>query len=258
MAACRRFLTILVLTNILVSFTTPTYSRSSDKVTVSLYYETLCPYCANFIVSYLVKIFQNDLISVVNLRMIPWGNAWIQSDGTFVCQHGPDECLLNTIEACTITIYPDVVRHFRFIHCVERLSLEGKHNEWTNCFDMTGLGTVPIDCYNSGYGNRIEQKHATETAQLNPPHRFVPWVVVNNQPLQEDYGNFMNYICKAYKGNPRPEACISLTFQMDSTEKANSLHPVCYADKARNFTSSAATGNENIPRPANDSWTHRG
>ena len=25
-------------------------------------------------------------------------------------QHGGDECLLNTIEACTIIIYPDVVR----------------------------------------------------------------------------------------------------------------------------------------------------
>jgi FtsH-binding integral membrane protein len=32
---------------------------------------------------------------------------------------------------------------------------------------------------------QIEQKYAKETAQLNPNHRFVPWVVVNDQPLQE-------------------------------------------------------------------------
>lgn len=32
---------------------------------------------------------------------------------------------------------------------------------------------------------QIEQKYAKETALLNPPHRFVPWVVVNNQALQE-------------------------------------------------------------------------
>ncbi|PNX82910.1 gamma-interferon-inducible lysosomal thiol reductase-like protein, partial [Trifolium pratense] len=31
----------------------------------------------------------------------------------------------------------------------------------------------------------IDQKYAKETAQLNPAHRFVPWVVVNNQALQE-------------------------------------------------------------------------
>lgn len=32
---------------------------------------------------------------------------------------------------------------------------------------------------------QLEQKFAAETAQLNPPHRFVPWVLVNNQPIQE-------------------------------------------------------------------------
>lgn len=32
---------------------------------------------------------------------------------------------------------------------------------------------------------QLEQRHAYETAKLNPPHRFVPWVVVNNQPLEE-------------------------------------------------------------------------
>ncbi|XP_038883769.1 uncharacterized protein LOC120074650 isoform X2 [Benincasa hispida] len=80
---------------------------SSEKVTVSVYYEALCPFCANFVVYHLVKLFENGLISAVNLRMIPWGNAWIQPDGAFSCQHGPDECMLNTIEACTISIYPD-------------------------------------------------------------------------------------------------------------------------------------------------------
>lgn len=240
--ASRQF---FLLTNIFIFlfFTIPT-TTSSEKVTVSLYYETLCPFCANFIVNHLVKIFQNGLISVVNLRMIPWGNAWITSDGTFTCQHGSDECLLNTIEACTITIYPDVVQHFRFIYCVEFLTLQNKHTEWANCFQKTGLGTVPIDCYNNGYGNVLEKQYATETAQLNPPHRFVPWVVVNNHPLKEDYQNFMSYICKAHHGNPKPEACKSLSPMIELTEKANSVHPVCYVGEARNLTSlTPAKGN---------------
>lgn len=53
---------------------------------MSLYYETLCPYCANFIVNHLAKLFDNGLISVVDLRMVPWGNAWINPDGSLVCQ----------------------------------------------------------------------------------------------------------------------------------------------------------------------------
>lgn len=36
--------------------------------------------------NHLVKVFDGGLTSIVDLRMIPWGNAFIQSDGTFVCQ----------------------------------------------------------------------------------------------------------------------------------------------------------------------------
>ncbi|KAL9425929.1 hypothetical protein AB3S75_032825 [Citrus x aurantiifolia] len=199
---------------------------SSENVTVSVYYETLCPYCADFIVNHLVKLFQKGLNSIVNLRMIPWGNSMMQTDGTFVCQHGPGECLLNTIEACTISIYPDVVQHFSFIHCVELLALEKREAEWINCFELTKLGRVPIDCYRNGQGKLMEQKYATETAQLKPPHRFVPWVVVNNQPLQEDFMNFANHVCRAYKGTGLPEPCRSLPHNIPVNEESTSS--VCY------------------------------
>lgn len=32
---------------------------------------------------------------------------------------------------------------------------------------------------------QLEQNYASETTHLNPPHRFVPWVIVDNHPLQE-------------------------------------------------------------------------
>jgi len=32
---------------------------------------------------------------------------------------------------------------------------------------------------------QLEKSYAYETTQLNPPHRFVPWVIVNDKPLQE-------------------------------------------------------------------------
>ncbi|PRQ42825.1 putative gamma interferon inducible lysosomal thiol reductase GILT [Rosa chinensis] len=64
----------------------PSQSYAAENVSVTLYYETLCPYCADFIVNHLAKIFQNVLISIVNLRMVPWGNAWLNSDFCFACQ----------------------------------------------------------------------------------------------------------------------------------------------------------------------------
>lgn len=83
---------------------------------------------------------------------------------------------------------------------------------------------------------QLLQKYADETGHLNPPHRFVPWLVVNNQPLQEvvlsnflaflisfflslndiwlflmqDYKNYATYVCKAFKGSGAPQACKSL------------------------------------------------
>ncbi|CAJ1948574.1 unnamed protein product [Sphenostylis stenocarpa] len=193
------------------------------RVSVSLYYESLCPYCADFIVNHLVRLFQTDLISIVNLRLVPWGNAWISSDASLICQHGEDECFLNTIEACAITLYPDVVQHFRFVECLERLSLEGRHRQWMNCFQITGFGTSPIDCYTSGNGKTIDTKYAKETSKLNPPHRFVPWVVVNDQALQEDYRNFVTYICRAYKGNVIPSACSLMPKLKESMEEVETL-----------------------------------
>ncbi|KAB5520058.1 hypothetical protein DKX38_024377 [Salix brachista] len=238
MASHPTLFTIFLLFIFTTLFLTPSTS-SSQNVTLSLYYETLCPYCADFIVNHLVKVFDKGLISIVNLRLIPWGNAFINPDGSFVCQHGTNECFLNAIEACTITIYPDVVRHFRFIHCVEKMSLENKMNEWVNCFGMSGLGKAPVDCYTRGYGEVLEKKYAAETAKLNPPHRFVPWVVVNNQPLREDFENFVSHVCKAYRGIKMPEACKSLPRENNSLRKENHINSVCFVDQTSNLTSSA-------------------
>lgn len=58
-----------------------------EKVELVLYYETLCPYCKEFIVKELIKVFDRDLINIVNLRLVPYGNAHIQEpDKTIVCQ----------------------------------------------------------------------------------------------------------------------------------------------------------------------------
>ena len=59
---------------------------SSQKVTLSLYYEALCPFCADFIVNHLPQIFQNGLISSIDLHLVPWGNTLFQPDGTILCQ----------------------------------------------------------------------------------------------------------------------------------------------------------------------------
>lgn len=61
----------------------------APKVKLDLYYESLCPFCANFIINPnggLPVLFQTALIHIVDLRLFPWGNAWFTSNNSFVCQ----------------------------------------------------------------------------------------------------------------------------------------------------------------------------
>jgi hypothetical protein len=61
-------------------------SQSSNKVSLELYYESLCPYSADFIVNDLPIIFQHDLLSIVDLKLVPWGNAKLRPNSNITCQ----------------------------------------------------------------------------------------------------------------------------------------------------------------------------
>ncbi|CAH8391650.1 unnamed protein product [Eruca vesicaria subsp. sativa] len=192
-----------------VSSSSDLSTTSSPKVSLGLYYESLCPYCSSFIVNHLTKLFEDDLISIVDLHLSPWGNTKLRSDNvTVVCQHGAFECLLDTVEACAIDAWPKLSGHFPFIYCVESLVTEHKYDKWESCYQKLNLNSKPVDdCLSSGHGDKLELQYAAETSALQPPHQYVPWVVVDGQPLYEDYENFISYICKAYKGNKKPDAC---------------------------------------------------
>ncbi|KAF8116274.1 hypothetical protein N665_0020s0125 [Sinapis alba] len=201
----------------------------SPKVSLGLYYESLCPSCSYFIVNHLTKLFkEDDLISIVDLHLSPWGNSKLRSDNaTVVCQHGAYECLLDTVEACAIDAWPDLSDHFPFIYCVESLVIEHKYDKWETCYEKLNLNSKPVaDCLSSGHGKELQLKYAAETSALEPPHKYVPWVVVDGQPLYEDYENFISYICKAYKGNKVPVACAKYSSSI-RTVKVNRFPLVC-------------------------------
>ncbi|KAG2267585.1 hypothetical protein Bca4012_069927 [Brassica carinata] len=73
---------------------------------------------------------------------------------------------------------------------------------------------------------QLQLQYAAETSALEPPHKYVPWVVVDGQPLYEDYENFISYICKAYKGNKVPGACAK--YSSIGILKVNRFPLVCW------------------------------
>ncbi|KAL8094379.1 hypothetical protein AgCh_036055 [Apium graveolens] len=161
-------------------------AEKNEKVVIALYYETLCPYCSNLIVNYLYKYFEDGLDSISILKLVPYGNAKIKPNNTIVCQHGAMECVLNTVESCAIHTWPDVKDHFPFIYCVESLVYEDNYDQWETCFAKLNLDPKPVmDCYGSGYGKKLELQYAAETDALEPRHTYVPWLVVDGQPLYD-------------------------------------------------------------------------
>ncbi|KAF0935978.1 hypothetical protein E2562_037458 [Oryza meyeriana var. granulata] len=58
----------------------------AEKVSLALYYESLCPYCARFIVNHLAGIFEDGIIDAVDLRLVPYGNAHVGANNTISCQ----------------------------------------------------------------------------------------------------------------------------------------------------------------------------
>ncbi|KAJ6778072.1 GAMMA-INTERFERON INDUCIBLE LYSOSOMAL THIOL REDUCTASE GILT [Salix koriyanagi] len=201
----------------------------SQTVNLSVYYEALSPSCATFIVQNLARIFDDDLITITNLRMVPWGNARVnKTDSTTICQNGRDECFLHKIQACAINVWNDVDKYYALIHCIEFLVIEGRHSDWQSCFNSLGLSEKTIlECSNNGTGAKIQALYGYETAHLDPPHMFLPWVVVNYKSLGKDYRNFTTYICNEYKGKVQPDACkLHPPDNVSSIKEQNPFHPV--------------------------------
>ncbi|KAI3980860.1 hypothetical protein MKX01_025425 [Papaver californicum] len=194
----------------------PAPSSEPTKVSLALYYETLCPGCTDFIVNYFQKIFTSGVTDIMDLKLVPYGNAIVGENNTIICQHGPEECFLNQVEACAIHVWPDV----------------GTSSRWSSCLEEPGFRAEPVnDCINGGERLKIyilELQYANETGALIPSHQYVPWVTVNKVPLYDDYDNFLKAVCSAYRGTPLPRVCQEPTTDI----KANSTQEICYVDEA--------------------------
>ncbi|XP_053503443.1 gamma-interferon-inducible lysosomal thiol reductase [Ictalurus furcatus] len=187
-------------------------SRSADSVIVSLYYESLCPGCRQFLALQLLPTFIM-LNEIMNVELVPYGNAQEQQVGDkyqFTCQHGPDECLGNMIETCVLNKLKGGAQ-YAVIYCMEAAADVVKAAE--SCLALfspeTRFGDI-MACVNGDEGNQLMHQNAKKTAALQPPHQYVPWITVNGEhtdDLQKKaMGSLFQLVCSLYKGQA-PAAC---------------------------------------------------
>ena len=186
---------------------------TAQKVNFTLYYESLCGGCRDFIKTQYYPAFK--LIgSIMNPHLVPYGNAYETQQGgvwVYTCQHGEEECIGNLIETCAMYFHPNASVFFPFIHCVESSSSYPRVAAPT-CAQQYQLDYTKIQsCANGNLGNELEHEMALKTQALNPRHSYVPWVTLQGVHTDEIQNqatfNLVGLICGAYTGTPKPEAC---------------------------------------------------
>ena len=183
-------------------------------VNFTLYYGSLCNACLAMIQLQIYPTYMALGESVLNLTMVPYGNAKEKKTKTghwkFDCQRGEEECVVNVIESCVLNMQKNKTEAFLFIHCLDN-DIPEFPKAAKRCapkFDID-YDTL-MTCANGDQGEQLEHEMAVITGKLSPPHTYVPWVTLNgvhtekiNDQAMED---LMSLICKTYKG-PTPDAC---------------------------------------------------
>lgn len=196
--------------SMLVAFLPIALAKPDSAVTVDFYGESLCPYCINFTLNVVEPLINSNVSQYFTLRYIPYGNArYDVSKGAFLCQHGPAECEINTLLSCVIDAYPAQAAWFPIVSCIEEEARRSRavDSAIKQCLNNSStVSTDVIACAKGKRGFDLQLKAKSITDKLVPPHKWVPWVVVNGIPLPDDYDNLLSYVCIAIP-EPRPAAC---------------------------------------------------
>lgn len=226
-----RIFLVVVTTLISASLVAEASQLTADdqKVAIELYYESQCPGCREMITTSFKDAFQTrGFLDMATVELVPYGNAQETetASGTydFECQHGPSECIYNTIEACALDKIKCPIKAFQFIHCIElndedRNPKQDYYKVAMTCCKLTELDEDTINamekCAAGPEGNQLEHEAATKTDSLDPPHQFVPYVVVNgvhDDEIQNSISDSLfDYVCETYTGANKSPACSKKT-----------------------------------------------
>ncbi|NXN11027.1 GILT reductase, partial [Indicator maculatus] len=208
---------------------------AASPVELTLFYESLCPACRSFLVQQLFTTWLLLPAEALSITLVPYGNAEernVSGKWQFQCQHGPEECLGNMIETCLMHEAKNFSSYFPVIFCLESGSSVTKNLEavrppspslvlltslcppdlllspllsW-QCLQVYApqLDTSRIAaCVQGDTGAALMHHNAQLTQALDPPHQYVPWVVINGKhtdELQEQaQASLLGLICRLYQ-----------------------------------------------------------
>lgn len=178
------------------------------KVTVTVYYEALCPDSRNFILHHLLPVY-TTIPGYIRLDLVPYGKAkTIEVKGSlgFRCQHGTTECVANKIHSCAINqLKNDPLLQIQYISCMIENNMV-PHNVAAECAVLHGVDYKSISsCADGTEGSLLLKNNGQRTHALRPAVTYVPTIELNGVQNNAVLGNLLTELCAVF--NIEPSEC---------------------------------------------------
>lgn len=204
---------LFAVVTLLTFFSLKVDGQQADKVSLGVYYETLCPDSIAFITYQLYPTIQSLGLEKINVDLVPFGKAsWTESGSSisFSCQHGERECKGNKIQACAKSEL-DTSALIKFVNCMESASSPDRAGK--SCAQKQGLNYTTIEnCANGAKGSQLLKEQGVATKSLVPKPNFIPWITVNNQHTSDIQNRALDdlkgLLCDSFpQGATKPSGC---------------------------------------------------
>ena len=169
---------------------------------------------------------KQGMMDIVDLRLVFVGDA----KGEHAECDGGATCIGNMWGSCLVDKFPDPADFFPVLNCIEGRACATGEEAPAQCYGSVPevalvcsfeFGEDRVDgnalqaCVDGEEGNTLLAANAQATATLSPPAGFLPWIIVDGQPLSEEGGGIDDYIllgkaiCDAYaaQGGSEPYQC---------------------------------------------------
>ena len=180
---------------------------------ITIYMESLCPYCIQFITTS-IKEFYTKVTkpNLAYIEIIPYGNAKEVYDSStnkysFTCQHGDNECYGNLISTCSLNVLGRINGQLNIICLLENIYNFNRNFDLTLEYCLSSQPDILQeikDCVKSDIGNIYQHQMAQKTGD----HLGVPWILVDgvydDDTTDQIWTSLIDYLCgddksKCYK-----------------------------------------------------------
>merc|ERR1712123_514841 len=173
--------------------------RADPNVKITVYYESLCSDSVRFVTEQLNKNWMK-FGDELTISYKPFGKAnFTENDQSwdFTCQHGPNECWGNKVQACALNSVSNAEEIVPLINCLMLSTISlGPEAALVNC--VLGLNVINppritptpeelLECSKGDEGSSLLHDLGVETHALQPPLTFVPWILFNDEFVEMDW-----------------------------------------------------------------------